>query len=85
MEFIDGVASGTLQKNNVVKFFMKNKLSNIFKLLLVWLGPGSTAALQLHSTWLHAAERRGSSDTRHSRYRDRARRFLMTFSLPAHA
>ena len=35
---------------------------------------GSAAPL-LHSTWLHAAERRGSSDTRHSRYRDRARRF----------
>ena len=45
----------------------------------------SSAAPVLHGTWLHAAERRGSSDTRHSRYRDRARRFLMTFSLPARA
>ena len=33
MEFIDGVASGTLQKNNVVKFFMKNcqTFSNCYK------------------------------------------------------
>ena len=49
------------------------------------LGPGSTAAPLLRGTWLHAAEQRGSTVTRHSRYRGRGPHFLMTFHLPARA
>ena len=51
----------------------------------VVLGPGSTAAPLLRGTWLHAAEQRGSTVTRHSRYRGRGPHFLMTFHLPARA
>ena len=51
----------------------------------VELGPGSTAAPLHRGTWLHAAEQRGSTDTRHSRYRGCAPLFLMTFYLPTRA
>ena len=39
----------------------------------------------LRGTWLHAAEQRGSTVTRHSRYHGRGPHFLMTFHLPARA
>ena len=64
--------------------FEKIILFNSRYLLRAGFHCGSAAPL-LRGTWLHAAEQRGSTVTRHSRYRGRGPHFLMTFHLPARA
>ena len=61
--------------------FVQVYLSNFAEILQVRAGfhCGSAAPL-LRGTWLHAAEQRGSTVTRHSRYRGRGPHFLMMFT-----
>ena len=71
-----------LSRNFVRIFVLQNLSTEHF--LRAGFHCGSAAPL-LRGTWLHVAEQRGSTDTRHSRYRGRAPHFLMTFHLTARA